>query len=108
MAGNSVQLHRVLRATPERIYRAFLDPELQEGKVTPADAMRVLQDDVVLSKAFATEEVDRYTFRSPGQAVSYYDGYTRLVDIRMANARKQDLDLHVVRPNLAALETKWF
>lgn len=27
MAGNSVQLHRVLRATPERIYRAFLDPD---------------------------------------------------------------------------------
>jgi len=72
----SLQL-RLLRAA-----RAFLDPELQEGKVTPADAMRVLQDDVVLSKAFATEEVDRYTFRSPGQAVSYYDGYTRLVDIR--------------------------
>ena len=27
MSGNSVQLHRVLRATPERIYRAFLDPD---------------------------------------------------------------------------------
>jgi hypothetical protein len=72
----SLQL-RLLRAA-----RAFLDPELQEGKVTPSDAMRVLQSDVVLSKAFATEEVDRYTFRSPGQAVSYYDGYTRLLAIR--------------------------
>jgi uncharacterized protein YndB with AHSA1/START domain len=27
MPGNSVQLHRVLRATPERIYRAFLDAD---------------------------------------------------------------------------------
>jgi uncharacterized protein YndB with AHSA1/START domain len=27
MAKNTVQLHRVLRATPERIYRAFLDPD---------------------------------------------------------------------------------
>ncbi len=27
MAGNTVRLHRVLRATPERIYRAFLDPD---------------------------------------------------------------------------------
>jgi uncharacterized protein YndB with AHSA1/START domain len=27
MSGNSVQLHRVLRATPERIYRAFIDPD---------------------------------------------------------------------------------
>ena len=27
MSKNTVRLHRVLRATPERIYRAFLDPE---------------------------------------------------------------------------------
>ena len=25
MSSNTVRLHRVLRATPERIYRAFLD-----------------------------------------------------------------------------------
>jgi uncharacterized protein (DUF885 family) len=70
---------RLLRAA-----RAFLDPELQEGKVTPEEAMRVLENDVVLSKAFATEEVERFTFRSPGQAVSYYDGLTRLLEIRQA------------------------
>jgi uncharacterized protein YndB with AHSA1/START domain len=27
MMPSSVQFHRVLRATPERVYRAFLDPE---------------------------------------------------------------------------------
>ncbi len=27
MPTNTVRLHRVLRATPERIYRAFLDPD---------------------------------------------------------------------------------
>jgi len=70
---------RMLRAA-----RAFLDPELQEGKVTSEQAMQVLQDDVMLSKAFATEEVERFTFRSPGQAVSYYDGMTRLLEIRAA------------------------
>ena len=68
---------RLLRAA-----RAFLDPELQEGVVKPEDAMRILQQDVVLSKAFATEEVDRFTFRSPGQAVSYYDGMLRLTALR--------------------------
>ena len=26
MATNTIRLHRVLRATPERVYRAFLDP----------------------------------------------------------------------------------
>jgi len=27
VATNTVKLHRVLRATPERVYRAFLDPD---------------------------------------------------------------------------------
>jgi hypothetical protein len=70
---------RLLRAA-----RAFLDPELQEGKITPEQAMQVLEHDVVGSKAFATEEVERFTFRMPGQAVSYFDGYTRLLEIRQA------------------------
>jgi hypothetical protein len=70
---------RMLRAA-----RAFLDPELQEGKITPDQAMAVLENDVVCSKAFATEEVERFTFRMPGQAVSYFDGMTRLLEIREA------------------------
>ena len=67
-----------------RAARAFLDPELQQGKITPEQAMQVLENDVVCSKAFATEEVERFTFRSPGQAVSYFDGLTRLLEIRHA------------------------
>lgn len=74
----SLQL-RLLRAA-----RAFMDPELQQGKITPQQAMSILENDVVLSKAFATEEVDRFTFRMPGQAVSYFDGYLRLREIRDA------------------------
>ncbi|HEY3457698.1 MAG TPA: DUF885 domain-containing protein [Bryobacteraceae bacterium] len=74
----SLQL-RLLRAT-----RAFVDPELQQGKLMPQQVLEILQKDVVLSKAFATEEVDRYTFRAPGQAVSYFDGYMRLREIRAA------------------------
>jgi uncharacterized protein (DUF885 family) len=62
--------------------RAFLDPELQSGKVTPADAYAVLEKDVVLSHAFAKEEVERFTYRSPGQANSYFYGYTRLLSLR--------------------------
>jgi uncharacterized protein (DUF885 family) len=68
----------------QRAARAFLDPELQDGTITPEAALRVMQEDVVLSKAFATEELDRFTFRSPGQAVSYYDGFMRLLEIRQA------------------------
>jgi len=60
-----------------RAARAFLDPELQSGKVQPADAYRVLEQDVVISHAFAEEEVERFTYRMPGQAGSYFYGYTK-------------------------------
>ena len=66
----------------QRAARAFLDPELQAGKITPADAFRVLEEDVVLSHAFAEEEVERFTYRAPGQANSYFYGYTKLIALR--------------------------
>ncbi|HZU24868.1 MAG TPA: DUF885 domain-containing protein [Bryobacteraceae bacterium] len=84
----SLQL-RLLRAA-----RAFLDPELQQGKVTPAQATDTLEKDVVLSPAFANEEVERFTFRMPGQAVSYFDGYNRLLEIR--HAAEKALGSHFV------------
>jgi len=62
--------------------RAFLDPELQSGKITPQQAYDVLEKDVVLSHAFAKEEVERFTYRMPGQANSYFYGYTRLLQLR--------------------------
>jgi uncharacterized protein (DUF885 family) len=68
---------RLLRAA-----RAFTDPELQSGKMTTADAYNVLEKDVCLSHAFAKEEVERFTYRSPGQANSYFYGYTRLLELR--------------------------
>jgi uncharacterized protein (DUF885 family) len=71
-----------------RAARAFLDPELQAGKITPAEAKRVLIEDVVLSDPMATQEVDRYTFRAPGQATSYFYGYTRLLEIRLELEKK--------------------
>jgi len=65
-----------------RAARAFLDPELQAGKITTADAFRVLEQDVVLSHAMAEQEVERYTYRAPGQANSYFYGYTKLIALR--------------------------
>ena len=76
--GQLVSLdYRLMRAA-----RAYLDPELQAGKIQPADAFRVLEQDVVQSHAFAEEEVERYTYRSPGQANSYFYGYTKLIALR--------------------------
>jgi uncharacterized protein (DUF885 family) len=78
LEGQLISLdYRMLRAA-----RAYLDPELQSGKIQPADAYRVLEQDVVQSHAFAEEEVERYTYRAPGQANSYFYGYTKLIALR--------------------------
>lgn len=69
-----------------RTARTFLDPELQMGKVTPEEVLRVLKEDVVFSDAFANEELERYTF-SPGQATSYFYGYTKLLALRTETER---------------------
>jgi Bacterial protein of unknown function (DUF885) len=78
LEGQLISLQfRLLRAA-----RAYLDPELQSGKIQPAEAMRVLTEDCVFSVPFANQEVERYTFRMPGQANSYYYGYTKLLQLR--------------------------
>lgn len=75
--------HRLMRAA-----RAFLDPELHMGKITPEQARRTLTEDVVLSDAMVTQETERYMFRMPGQATSYFYGYLRLLDLRRDIERK--------------------
>ncbi|MFL5428222.1 MAG: DUF885 domain-containing protein [Myxococcales bacterium] len=66
----------------QRAARAFLDPELQAGKWTPVSAREFLEREVGLSHAFAQSEVDRYTFRAPAQATSYFFGYLKLTELR--------------------------
>lgn len=65
-----------------RAARAFLDPELQSGARTPADATVFLERELVYSPPFARSEVERYTFRAPGQATSYFYGFVKLVAVR--------------------------
>ena len=74
---------RLLRAA-----RAFLDPELHMGRVTADEARRVLLEDVVLSRAMTEQEVERYMFRAPGQATSYFYGYTQLRELRSEVERR--------------------
>ncbi|NCD71944.1 DUF885 domain-containing protein [Mucilaginibacter agri] len=78
LEGQLVSLdYRLLRAA-----RAFLDPELQAGTVTQQQALDVLMKDVVQSPAMAQQEVERYSLRSPGQANSYFYGYTKMIALR--------------------------
>jgi uncharacterized protein (DUF885 family) len=69
---------RLLRAA-----RAILDPKLNLGLTDRASADRVLEDEVGVSAAMAKQELDRYMFNAPGQAGSYFYGYSRLLQTRM-------------------------
>ena len=68
---------RLLRAA-----RVFLDFGLQSGKITQDDAAKVLENDVVLSPAFAKEEMQHFLFSSPAQAYSGFYGYTQMLQLR--------------------------
>jgi uncharacterized protein (DUF885 family) len=68
---------RLLRAA-----RAFLDPMVNLGMMTPDQAKAFLEREVVLSPAFATEEANRFAFQLPGQATSYYYGYHNFLTMR--------------------------
>ena len=65
-----------------RAARAFLDPMVNLGQITPEQVKSFLMDEVVLSEGMATQEMQRYVFRAPGQATSYFYGYQRLMQIR--------------------------
>jgi hypothetical protein len=73
-----------LQARLQRAARAFLDPMLNLGMITRERAHDILTQDVGLSEAMAKQEVDRYTFRSPGQATAYFYGYLKLMELRTA------------------------
>ena len=62
--------------------RAFLDPMVNLGLMEPAQAQAFLMKEVGLSEPMAKQEVDRYSFRAPGQATSYFYGYQRHLALR--------------------------
>src|ERR1700730_7538970 len=72
----------VLEMRLMRAARAFLDPMLNLGMIKPEQVERILMQEVVLSEPLAKEEVDSYTFTAPGQATSYFFGYSKLEALR--------------------------
>jgi len=78
-AGQFITLQlRLMRAA-----RAFLDPMLNLGLISKERAHDVLRYDVGLSEAMTRQELDRYTFNSPGQATAYFYGYMHLQQLRL-------------------------
>lgn len=78
LAGQLASLQqRLLRAA-----RAILDPGMQRAEISRDEALRLLENDVVLSRKLAEQEIDRYTFGDPAQATSYFCGYLRMMELR--------------------------
>lgn len=65
-----------------RAARMFLDPMVNTGLMTRDEAEAFLINQTAMSKPMSSSEADRYAFRSPGQATSYYFGYTHLMRLR--------------------------
>jgi uncharacterized protein (DUF885 family) len=72
-----------------RAARAFLEPELQSGKITIADAMKVWTEDLGFSQLFVEEEIERqYYPKSPGRAPAYFYGSQELLQLRSQAEKK--------------------
>lgn len=65
-----------------RAARSFLDPELHAGKITVDQAREILSREVGLSPSMVDSEIQRYTFRAPSQACSYFYGFDQLLSLR--------------------------
>jgi hypothetical protein len=78
LEGQLISLqYRLMRAA-----RMFLDPMLNLGLITPEDAKDLIMNDVVIGESWAQNEIERYTYRIPGQATAYYYGYTKMQALR--------------------------
>ena len=69
--------YRLMRAA-----RMFLDPMLNLGLITPEEAKRLIMEDIGIGESWAQNEIERYTYRMPGQATAYYYGYNKMQALR--------------------------
>jgi len=81
--------YRLMRAA-----RMFLDPMLNLGLISPKDAKSLMMEDIGIGETWAQNEIERYTYRMPGQATAYYFGYTKLQALRTQTelALRDDFD----------------
>lgn len=78
LEGQLISLqYRLMRAG-----RMFLDPMLNLGLITPEEAKALIMNDIAIGESWAQNEVERYTYRMPGQATAYYYGYNKMQALR--------------------------
>src|SRR5262245_8844501 len=76
MASNTVRLHRVLRSKPERVYRAFLDPDAMVKWLPPYGFTGKVHE---MSAKVGGSYRMSFTNFSSGQAHSFGGTYLELV-----------------------------
>ena len=52
------------------------------GQMTPQQVVNFLMEQLAMSSPMANSEADRYAFRAPGQATSYYYGFMAMLRLR--------------------------
>lgn len=72
-----------------RAARAFLEPELQLGKITTAEALKTITQDAGFSQFFAQQEIKRYTKTFVGQAPTYFYGSQQFLELRSQVEQQQ-------------------
>jgi hypothetical protein len=78
LEGQLISLqYRLMRAA-----RMFLDPMLNLGLITPEEAKSLIMNDIGIGESWAQNEVERYTYRMPGQATAYYYGFNKMQSLR--------------------------
>jgi len=90
LEGQLISLqYRLMRAA-----RMFLDPMLNLGLITPDEAKNLIVNDVAIGESWAQNEIERYTYRMPGQATAYYYGYGKMQSLRAQTELKlrEDFD----------------
>ena len=76
MSTNTIRLHRVLRASPEKVYRAFLDPDAMAKWLPPNGFTgKVHQMDAKVSGSYKMS----FTNFTTGKSHSFGGTYTELV-----------------------------
>ena len=78
LEGQLISLqYRLMRAA-----RMFLDPMLNLGLITREEAKSLIINDIAIGESWAQNEIERYTYRMPGQATAYYYGYSKMQSLR--------------------------
>ena len=54
----------------------------QACKLLGPEAKQLIMEDIGIGETWAQTEIERYTYRMPGQATAYYYGYSKMQELR--------------------------